>query len=161
MLKKLVLVAVLFTSIVACNSNKKAAFNYSEEITKKDASLEPIVSATEDRVGRYLNAGQFDSVAVAGEEMEKIVQTKIDEINAMKVPGAKGAEEFKAATIRYFKFIKSLYTGYKRLGLAKDQEEREAVVADLQKLVGEKTTVLSEMQAEQRKFASDNGFKIK
>ena len=52
-----------------------------------------------------------------------MVQEKIDEINAMKVPGAKKGEEFKTAALRYFKYIKSLYTGYKDLGKAATEEQ--------------------------------------
>lgn len=158
MFKQLMLIAFLFTGLVACKS--KSAFNYSEAITAKDKSLEIDVKATEDKVSKYGAAQQFDSVAIAGENMEKIVQQKIDEINALPVPKAKGAEEFKAAALTYFKFIKSLYTGYKNAGNAKTDEERQAIVTELQQIVGEKQKILSDMQAAQRKYAEANGFKV-
>ncbi|MGB3153683.1 MAG: hypothetical protein WBB06_03720 [Chitinophagaceae bacterium] len=158
MFKKLLLIALLFTGLVACKS--KGAFNYSQTIVAKEKSLEPEIRATEKNVEKYLTAAQYDSVAIAGEKMEKLVQQKIDEINALSVPKAKETENFKAATIRYFNFIKSMYAGYKNLGKAATEEDRQQVIADLQKLVSEKQAVVDEMQKAQKKFADANGFKV-
>ncbi|MFZ1264072.1 MAG: hypothetical protein WAT34_11250 [Chitinophagaceae bacterium] len=158
MFKKLLLIALLFTGLVACKS--KGAFNYSQTIVAKEKSLEPEIRATEKNVEKYLTAAQYDSVAIAGEKMEKLVQQKIDEINALSVPKAKETENFKAATIRYFNFIKSMYAGYKNLGKAATEEDRQQVIADLQKLVSEKQAIVDEMQKAQKKFADANGFKV-
>ncbi|MBL0274237.1 MAG: hypothetical protein IPQ06_14500 [Chitinophagaceae bacterium] len=158
MFKKLLLIALLFTGLVACKS--KGAFNYSQSIVAKEKSLEPEIRATEKNVEKYLTAAQYDSVAIAGEKMEKLVQQKIDEINALSVPKAKETENFKAATIRYFNFIKSMYAGYKNLGKAATEEDRQQVIADLQKLVSEKQAIVDEMQKAQKKFADANGFKV-
>lgn len=159
MFKKLFFIALLFTGLVACKS--KGAYNYSESIVAKEKSLEPEIQATEKNVEKYLTASQYDSVAIAGERMEKLVQQKIDEINALSVPKAKDVDNFKAATIRYFNFIKSMYAGYKNLGKAATEEDRQQVIADLQKLVGEKQAVVDEMQKAQKKYADANGFKVK
>ncbi|MEP6701164.1 MAG: hypothetical protein ABJA85_07605 [Bacteroidota bacterium] len=159
MLRNLFFIAILFTGLVACKS--KSAYNYSQDIVTKERSLTPHIEETEANVGRYITANQYDSVAIAGEAMEKLVQQKIDEINALPVPKAKEADNFKAATIRYFNFIKSLYTGYKNLGKASTEEERQQVLTDLQKLVGEKPTVIADMQKAQGKYADANGFKVK
>ena len=158
MFKKLLLIALLFTGLVACKS--KGAFNYSQTIVAKEKSLEPEIRATEKNVEKYLTAAQYDSVAIAGEKMEKLVQQKIDEINALSVPKAKETANFKAATIRYFNFIKSMYAGYKNLGKAATEEDRQQVIADLQKLVSEKQAIVDEMQKAQKKFADANGFKV-
>ncbi|MEO7925049.1 MAG: hypothetical protein ABIR30_15310 [Chitinophagaceae bacterium] len=158
MLKKLLLAAVLFTSIAGCKS--KSAYNYSQDIVKKERSLTPDIEATERKVTNYVTAGQYDSIVVAAESMEKLVQKKIDEINALKVPSAKKAAEFKAATLKYFNYIKSIYTTYKLLGKAETDEKRQEVVADLQKIVDEKQTVINDMQTAQRAYADANGFKV-
>jgi hypothetical protein len=157
-LKKLLLVAVLFTALVSCKS--KGAFNYSQDIVAKERSLTPDIEATESKVGSFVTAGNYDSIVVAGENMEKKVQAKIDEINAMKMPKAKEVDQFKAATLRYFNYIKSIYTTYKELGKAPTDEARQEVVATLQKLVDEKQAVIDEMQKAQRSYADANGFKV-
>ncbi len=150
--------AVLFTALVSCKS--KGAYNYSQDIVAKERSLTPDIEATESKVGAYISAGNYDSIVVAGEKMEKLVQTKIDEINAMKMPKAKGVEAFKAATLRYFNYIKSIYTTYKEMGKAPTDEARQEVVNNLQKLVDEKQTIIDDMQKAQRSYADDNGFKV-
>lgn len=158
MLKKLLLVAVLFTSLLGCKS--KSAYNYSQDIVAKERSLTPDIEATERKVTNYVTYQQYDSIVVAAETMEKLVQKKIDEINAMKVPSAKKAAEFKAATLKYFGYIKSIYTTYKQLGMAQTDEKRQEVVEELQKIVDQKQTVISDMQTAQRAYADANGFKV-
>lgn len=92
--------------------------------------------------------------------MENQVQKKIDEINAIPLPKAKEADNFKAAMLSYFTFIKSLFTGYKNYGLAKTDEERQQIAIDQQKLVAEKQSVINEIQRVQKNYAEANGFKV-
>jgi hypothetical protein len=158
MLKNLFIITVLITSLAACKS--KSAFKYSEDIVAKERSLTSEIQSTETKVGNYITANHYDSVAVAGERMEKLVQQKIDEIDAMPVPKAEEADNFKAATLRYFKYIKSLYTSYKDLGNAQTDEGRQDVISVLKKLVADKSTVLKEMQGAQARYAKANGFKV-
>jgi hypothetical protein len=158
MIKNLFLITILATSMVACKS--KAAFKYSQDIVAKERSLAPEISATDDKVGKFAGDGQFDSVAAVGERMEKLVQKKIDEINGMKVPSAKEAENFKQATLKYFKYIKSIYTGYREVGNAKTEEERQRLAQDLQEVAGNKADEIGNMQKAQKKYAAANGFKV-
>jgi hypothetical protein len=111
-------------------------------------------------VGKYIDAQQFDSVVVAGEAMEKKVQQKIDILDGKPAPSAKEGASFKAAVLKYFKYIKSLYASYTRLGKAKDQAGRETVFKEMQDIVGDKGKIIMELQAVQKKFASANGFRI-
>ena len=156
---KMILTGLFIIAIVGCKS--KAAFNYSEDIIKKERSLIPEITATENKVEKYIETEQFDSIAVAGEKMEKLVQQKIDEIKSMKVPKAKEADNFKLASLRYFEYIKSMYSGYKDLGNAATPEKREEFLEYLKKIINGKQAAINDMQAVQRKFASANGFKVK
>lgn len=160
MLKKLILIVALPISFAACTSRSKSAVNYNNNIIAKENSLQPDVETTENKVAKYFDAGQYDSIAIAGEYMERIVQKKIDEINAMPLPDAKDINGFRSAVIEYFKFIKSLYTGYKQYGLAGTEEKRLQVAEDIQKLVNRKQDALDDLQSAQRKFANANGFKL-
>lgn len=157
-MKKLLFALLLFTGLVACKS--KSAYNYNEEVLKLEKSLEPEIRATESDVERFIGEDKYDSIAVAGKKMEQLVQQKIDIINEKPAPKVKEAENFKAATLRYFKFIKSMYTGYKELGMAQTEEAREAVKDDLRKLIGEKDAAIQDMQSAQKKYAAANGFKV-
>ncbi|MCX6319877.1 MAG: hypothetical protein NTW29_21540 [Bacteroidetes bacterium] len=158
MRKHLFLIALLFTGLVACKS--KSAFNFSQDIVAKERSLTADINITEDKVEKFATAQQFDSVAVVSEQMEKKVQTKIDEIMAMKVPSAKEADNFREAALRYFKYIKSIYTAYKNVGLAPTAEERSKLAGEMEEVASKKDEVVADMQRAQRKYAEANGFKI-
>jgi phospholipase/lecithinase/hemolysin len=125
--------------------NASAAVNYNNKIIAMGNNLQPDVEATENNVAKYFDAGNYDSISVAGERMEGIVQKKIDEINAMPAPDAKNVGSFKAAVIDYFKFIKSLYTDYKEYGLADTEEKRAQVALDIQKVVNRKQEALDDL----------------
>jgi len=159
MLKKLAFATMLLISIASC-SDKKKAFDYSESFVKKEKSLVSDITATENKVERYVAAEQFDSIAVAGEKMEQLVEVKIDEIKKAPVPDVKEAENFKEACLKYFGFIKSMYTSYKEFGRAADQTEREKVMAKIIELSNGKQAAMNSMQTAQKKFADANGFKI-
>ena len=160
MLKKLIIIATLVAGIAACKSNSKAARDYNNDIIAQENILLPEATATDSKVAKFNETGQYDSIAAAGEKMEGLVQKSIDEINALPVPKAKGVDDFKAAMIRYFKFIKSLFTNYKEYGQADTDEKRQEKILQIQKTISEKKDVLTEMQGAQRKFAEANNFKL-
>lgn len=159
MIKKLFAVVLLAGALVSCGG-KKAAYNYSQDIVAKERSLEPQITLTESQVEKYASAQQFDSMAAVSERMEKLVQKKIDEIEAMKMPKAKEVDNFRAAIMRYFKYIKSIYTGYKDVAKAETPEERQKLAQELVELANKKNEEIREMQEVQRKYAKANGFRV-
>lgn len=158
MIKKILLGLVIVAGLASCKS--KDAFNYSESFVKKEKSLLPDITRTEDDVKRFLAAEQYDSIAIAGERMEKIVDAKLKEVKDEPAPSVKEGDNFKEAGIKYFQFIKSMYTGYKDYGNAKTPEDRDAEMSKLRDIVEKKTKAIEDMQAAQRKFADANGFKL-
>ncbi len=159
MLKKIFAFALLTTLLAACGS--KSALNYNQEISDKENSLEPAILETESNVKRYMNASEYDSVAVAGAAMEEKAAKVLEEVKALKTPNAKGIDEFRSAVINYFTFIKDVYASYKNVGNAPTEEVRAEEWQKFQVLLERKDEITQEMQASQRKFADDNGFKIK
>jgi len=156
---KVILATALFVALFSgCKS--KSAFNFSEDIVAKEKSLMADIAITEDKVELYAAAKQYDSVAIAAASMEGMVQKKIEEIEALPLPKANKAAEFKAAALRYFTFIKSLYTGYKDWGNAATDEERAEIFTSLQKIDNEKEAAVDEMQVAQKKYAEANGLKM-
>ena len=158
MIKKIFLSVIVLIVFVACNS--KSAFNYSQDIVKKEQSLVPDITATENKIGGFLAQEQFDSIAAAGARMEKLVDEKVTELKNQPAPDAKDAEGFKDASLKYFRFIKSMYTGYKDYGSAATAEARDEAMAKLRKIVDEKNEAINDMQRAQKKFAEANGFKL-
>ena len=158
MLKKLLFAVVLFSGLAGCKS--KSAFDYSQNFVKKEQSLLPDINSTEANVKRYAALEQYDSIAVAGERMEKLVDAKLKEIKDEAAPDAKEAENFKEAGIRYFSYIKSMYTSYKNFGSAGSPEARATEMQKLQELVNNKAAAIADMQRVQKKYADANGFKL-
>ncbi len=158
MLKKIILPVMLLSFLVSCNS--QSAFKYSQDIVKKEQSLLPDINSTEDKIRDFISRDQFDSIAAAGTRMEKLVEEKITEIKDQPAPDVKEAQPFKDAALRYFRFIKSMYTGYKDFGNAPGPEARETEMGKLRNIVNDKTKAIQEMQDAQKKFATANGFKL-
>jgi hypothetical protein len=159
MLKKLLLGVALITFLASCNT--KTAFNYNEDFVKKEKSLEPEISKTETSVSAYMATEQYDSIAVAGEHMETLIDKIVKDIKDKPAPDVKEGSSFKEAGIRYFDFMKSMYTVYKDFGHAGTPEGRQVQLERLQSLTSKKTEEIQHIQDAQKKFADANGFKIK
>ena len=158
MIKKIFFAVIVLSVFVACNS--KSAFNYSQDIVKKEQSLVPDITATETKIAAFLGKEQFDSIAAAGARMEKLVDEKLTELKDQPAPDVKEAAGFKDASMKYFRFIKSMYTGYKDYGSAATADARDAAMTKLRKIVDEKNEAINDMQLAQKKFAEANGFKL-
>lgn len=158
MLKKIVVVALSATLFVSCKS--KSAFNFNQELVAKENSMIPVVNAAESSITEFYNAGNFDSVYAVSDRLEKYVQSKIDEVGIMKIPGVKEVDNFKTAYVKSFKALKNIYSNYKAVSIAKSDEDRQKLLEDLEKLVKDKNEAVKDMQVAQRKYASENGFKI-
>lgn len=158
MLKKISFAILVLAALASCKS--KTAYNYSQNFVTKERSLNADIESTEEKVGRYAKYEQFDSIAVAGERMEKLVDSKLQEVKDEPAPDVKEGANFKAAAIKYFEFIKSMYTAYKAYGNAKTPEERDEKLNAIRTIVDQKPTVIADIQSAQKKYADANGFKI-
>lgn len=158
MLYKISPTLILVICLISCKS--RSALDFSEAIVKKEKSLVTDVETTERQVADYIKADQFDSVAAVSERMEKPVDNKLQEVKGLPLPDAKNAEDFKKASVEYFKFLKSVYTSYKNFGLAKTEEERLKEQQKMLEIINTKNNVVAMMQREQRKFAEANGFRV-
>ena len=69
-------------------------------------------------------------------------------------------DNFRDASIRYFEFMKSMYTGYKTYARAGSDEARNEELTKLQELLSKKDAAIRDMQTAQKKYADANGFKI-
>lgn len=155
---KLFIAALLLVVLASCNS--KTAYKYSQEIVKLERSMMSDIEQTERKVEQFATVQDYDSIVAVSDRMEKIVDGKLQEVITKPAPKVKEAENFKQASIRYFTYLKSIYTSYKKFGLAQSDEARQREMENLQELVAGKTAALNDMQTNQKKFADANGFKV-
>lgn len=158
MIKKLT-VLILLISLAGCKS--KTAFNYSEEFVKKEQSLTPEIKKAESDVAAFNAKEEYDSIASVGLRMETLFDSKLNEIEQTPAPDVTEGENFKKAGVQYFKYMKSIYTGYKDYGNAKTPEERGSILNNITELASKKESVMADIKLAQQKFADANGFKIK
>lgn len=179
MIRKILSGVMIATFFLACNNksdssttttseNEKnvsadtsSAFSYNEDFVKKENSLEPMITTTEENVQRFMDAEKYDSIAVAGEKLEHMIDDIITQIKNAPAPGVKGGEEFKQAGIRYFDYMKQMYVVYKDFGNAKNEAGRNEELNKLQELTAKKPAEMQHIQEAQQKFAGDNGFRIR
>ena len=158
MIKKFFAAALLVTSLVACKS--KSAVNFNNKLVLIEKSLLVPLEEGEKSATQHFTNGNYDSLSAVGSRLEKIVQLKIDEVEALKTPDISQAENFKTSYIKAFKALKEVFISYKETGAAKSAEDRQKIIDGMQALVDEKNDAFKDMQAAQRIFASSNGFKV-
>ena len=161
--KKLLLSTLLIAFIISCKDNDKAPSSpvaYNEDFKKIERNLDSEIHNTEVNVERYTEHEQYDSIAAAGKRMEDIVEKIITDIKDAPAPDGKGGAAFKDAGIQYFEFMKKFYGIYTDYGKSKDADGRAKQLDKLQELNTKKLEVMQQMQAAQKKFASDNGIKL-
>ena len=158
MLKKIIFAAIVLISFASCKS--KAAFNYSQDFVTREQGLIKDIDITESNVKNFLAAEQYDSIAAAGERMEKLVDVQLREIKDKPAPDVKEGDNFKEACVSYFSFIKSMYTGYKDFGNAKTPEARQEQLTKVQEITGHKQAEVDNIRSVQKKYADANGFKL-
>jgi len=156
-MRKILSAIIVLAFLASCKSD--AGFNYSQEFVKKERAMIPAIDSTEDAVGRYAALGEMDSVGIVSESLEKKFDVLLDETKAKPAPDAKGGEHFKAEVIKYFEYMKSIYTAYKDFART-DGAERDAARTHMLELVQRKPEILTNIQQAQQQFAADNGFKV-
>jgi len=126
----------------------------------KENALIPQIEATENSVEAFAQENKFDSVAAVSQRMVNSIQKTITEIEKAPLPSANGAEYFKKAYLDYFQYMKKVYAGYKKWGLAKTDEDRNTEVQNVQELIKTQSMVLVKMQSAQKKYAAENNLTV-
>ena len=160
MLNKLFIFTVLLTVMAGCKSKSNAALKYNQDIVDEQQSFQDQGQVAEDNISRYYDAGHYDSIGVAGAEMEIILQKVIDNVKALPLPDAKGIDEFKKAAIEYFEFHKSYYTYCIEYGHAENDDKRNEAMGRIEQFRGQRQDAENKIHQAQQKFADANGFKM-
>lgn len=149
---------IAFTLLVGCKS--KNAFDYSQAIVKIESEFASEIVEADKKVSRYTDAGQNDSAAIITQQMEELAGKKLEQVRNLKVPDVEEAENFKQAAIRYFTYLKTIYTSFNKFTKATTEADREAERQRLARIVADKDEATKALQAAQQKFAAANNFRI-
>ena len=123
-----------------------------------ETELSADIAEADHKLIEYINSRKFDSAALMSRQMEELADGKLKEVENMKVPSVQEGESFKKSAIRYFTYIKSIYTTFKKFTIAATNAEKEKERKKLAKIIEEKDDITKDMQEAQRKFAAANNF---
>jgi hypothetical protein len=144
--------------VAGCTSN--TAFEYSQAIVKIETDFAAEIVPADKKVSRYLDADQHDSASIITQQMEDLAEKRLEQVRNLKVPNVKEADNFRLAAIRYFTYLKTLYTSFNSFTKASSEQTREAERQRLAKIVADKDDATRSLQLAQRKFAAANHFRI-
>jgi len=133
---------------------------YNNMMVEKENSLSPDIERINKEIKSYSGKNQFDSVAVASKELVAIMDKKIAEIDAARMPSAVGVETFKKTYLAYFQFMKGVYVAYIKIGEAKTDADRHEEQAKMMTIINGIKKEIVKLQTAQRKFASENDFSL-
>lgn len=158
-MKILSALCILLTVVLfACKS--KTAFDYSQQIVKMETELAADIVAADKKVSKFLETEQNDSAKIVAQQMEDLADKKLKEVQQLDAPNVKEGENFKKEAIRYFSYLKAIYTSFNKFTMATTDEAKETERSKLVKIVNEKEEAAKALQVAQQKFAAANNFKI-
>ena len=153
------LFAVLFlVSLFSCKS--KSAFEYSEAIVEMEKELSAEIAEADQKLLAYMDAKKSDSAILMSKHMEALAEDKLTEVEKMKVPPVKEGDNFKKSAVRYFTYIKSIYSAFRKFTMAESKADKEKERKKLAKIIESKNEIAKDMQEAQQKFAAANNFLI-
>lgn len=163
-MKYIIFVSIAFLLVfVSCKSEKNEQAvtpqKFNEQIVLLEESLEEPLLKAEAEIKVRSEKADFTGMAQSAKAMEDTVSKKISEIKKIAAVG-KGGEDFKTVAVRYFEYIKSIYTSYRNIAEAKTEEARVEATKKMNDVLNSQPAVLSNLQTSQQKYATDNNFVV-
>lgn len=153
------LLAVSIAALSGCNKKAKAR-DYSNKMTDIETTLHQHIKEAEPKIGEYYKNQEWNKMDNEAKKMEDDIEQKLSEIKNEAAPDVPGAADYKKASVKYFTFLKTAYSIYRKIAKAETDQERDAELENLKKIYAQRVDVSNEMKEAQRKFADANGEKI-
>lgn len=149
--------------MVACKQSEKEATNpapqtpqqYLNRIMDMENSLAEPMLKTEAEIKVRSEKLDYEGATTSAKAMEDTIQLKVNEWNALKAVG-NGGEDFKIMGTRYLEFLKSIYTGYKKIGSAADDDARAVEFQKLSDILKAQPQVQANLQQAVATYSADN-----
>ena len=158
MKRPFVAVTFVFMAMISCKA--KSAFEYSETIVRIENELSADIAGADLKVTEYLSRQEKDSAIMMSQQMESLADMKLKEIQKLEAPKVKEGDNFKKAAVRYFTYIKTIYSSIKKLTMAETEEQKKIERERLARIIKDKNEATEAMQEAQKKFALANNFTI-
>lgn len=152
------LIVSLLLFLFSCRSN--SAFEYSETIVRMETELSADIAEADQQVNKFILANKKDSAIIIARHMEKLAEEKLKAISELHAPEVEEGDTFKKEAIRYFSFIRTIYSSFNRFLMAETDRERELERKKLSRIIAEKKQITGAMQDAQLRFAAANDFRI-
>lgn len=140
--------ALVLVLLFSCKST--AAYDYSQRIVKMETDLAADIAIADKKVSKFLEAEQHDSAIIITQLMEELAIKKLREVQKLDAPDVEEADNFKREAVRYFSYLKNIYTSFKRFTMATTDEVKEAERLRLVRIVNEKEEATQALQAAQQ-----------
>lgn len=153
-----VVISFLFL-LAACKSKTViTAKQYSDEVLQMQQNLAEPIRQAEIEIKAFGDSSNFTGMAGAAGKMETLIQGKIDTLNKVDITAFKGGDEFKVVVIRYFEYLKSVYSSYKEIGNAANTADKIKATNEMYQKLAAQQDVEDRMRTSQTRFAALNGF---
>lgn len=133
------------------------AVQLNERIVALESSLEEPMLKAEAEIKVRGDKGNLDGVAQSAKAMEDTIQVRIDAVKAFTPVGV-GGEDYKTVATRYFEHLKSIYTTYREIAEANNDNTRQEKAQQMQSIISAQPAIMANLQQAQQKYAADNGF---
>ena len=155
--------ALIFTACKSDTGKVDAKPATASEFYERVAELEETMSepllTTEAEIKARGDKQDFEGIVKSAKKMEDTVDVRINAIKNMP-PVGHGGEDFKTMAVRYFEFIKSIYTGYRKIGEATTEEDRVKAADEMATIINNQQAVLDNLHIQQERYAANNHFVI-
>ncbi|MFT4094136.1 MAG: hypothetical protein QM640_10900 [Niabella sp.] len=154
---------ILFTSCKTKSTDTGTrpltAQEYNDKVIDLEESMSEPLLKTEAELKARSDKDDFAGMAQSAKAMEDTVDLRINALKKMDAVG-KGGEDFKTVAVRYFEYLKSIYTGYRNIAEAKTDEAKKEASEKMTNILSAQPGVMENLRNTQNKYAADNGFVI-
>ena len=145
----------------ATGCKSKIAIEYNNMVVENQKSLGNAMVVAEPQLKNYFASFEYDSIVTVSNRLEVKIDSILQEIKKKPAPKADQGENFKNVALKYFDYMKSIYTSYKNYGLQTTPEGRQIEREDMSMVLSQEDKMIADMQEAQMIFAKDNNFKIR
>lgn len=154
---KFFLLAIPVILLAGC-AGKAVKFN--NKMAEIESSARPDVESAQKKIQDYYKDQEWDKIVKEAKKMEAEMSDKISELKDLETPDAEGASAFKKAEVNFLTTTKAIFTSYRKIGEAENDQDRQTELTNLQQASQDYLDASQEVKKTQKKFAEANNVKL-